>query len=436
MRSYLIILFVFYACSQNASDNAVRSMNAPGAVASTVCSSNSSKDKKNTKNCTTSANAVASADKDEQNASENTEEENFNPDHAVPSYRSEEVGRQFNQTKIEKDKPDPLNAGKVFMISRVPYYKIIWMNLTQKNWADSAHNWAVNNISQPLSKGGFAGAGDIAQQPDRISIFQPIPELKIEAIAQGGFRVVGYAANNKLALPSFSTAVLAATPDQKSDIWAQPSDYQMIYNQGKPAYQELSEKCLTQEAQMEIFVNTQLYDICSGYLPEIFGNYLNTVNSNSYSIDGSGAPVRWKDWFKAINVAIWRPIPPSGYSCLGYLASNDGLDKPKIEMADPQSGPSSRSEQAALYCIKSSYVVEGILGEEIGKTIDGKVAFYKIKAKDPTVGYDDANFFYAKAYPELAEQKDEKLWVLKKNILRVLEDSIDNSSNSVAPVKK
>ena len=345
--------------------------------------------------------------------------DSFDPDTAVPNYRNEQLPGRFNEDSIEVEQVDPSLQGKVFQVSRVPYYRILWMNLSQSTWTDTVHHWINNNLATPLSNAGATAPlpYDAHQDPDQISIFQPMPRLRTDALEQGGYRVVGYTAHASLTMPSFPTAVLAAVPGQPADIWTQAADYELVFSLGVPGYPQLYEQCLTQEAQIAMAVNTQLQDICSGYLPEIFGNFSN-INQSSYSIDGSGAPTRWKNWFDVITIGIWKPVPPPGYKCLGYAASNGELDKPKVELANPQYGPTYQSEQAGLYCIKEDYVTEGRIGRLIRRTKDGRVALYRIRAKDPKIGYDKANFFYAKAFPPLKLQKDEKVWVLKKAILK------------------
>lgn len=418
LLSISLVFSAITACSPSSSDTAAKSK---GPVSSSNCTKTSGS-KKNS-DCNATAKSETKNTSSESSEEDEEDFDSFDPENAVPNYRNEQVYNNFNRDIPQGEERDPADAGKIFQISRVPYYRIMWMNLSKETWADTVHHWVNNNIANPLTEAGATAPlpGDAYKQPDQISVFQPMPRLRQDAIENGGYHVVGYTVHAKLSMPSYPTAVLATMPGEKPDVWAEPDDYELVYSQGVPGYPEMYEECLSPEAQKKIGIDTTLQEKCAGYLPEIFGNFSN-INQSSYSIDGSGMPTRWKNWFDVITIGIWRPIPRKGYGCLGYVASNGELDKPKVEMADPRYGVSYQTEQAGTYCIREEYLVEGMLGSLIAKTKDGKVAFYEIRAKDPKVGYDKSNFFYAKAIPELPSQKDEKLWVLKKEILKELED--------------
>jgi hypothetical protein len=343
----------------------------------------------------------------------------FNPESALPNYRKEDLPKGFNRNP-QTDPKDPKDEGKKLQMLRVPFYRILWMNLTQKTWGDTVNKWGGKLVGDPLSQVGIGATPrpDFVE-PGSIAIFQPMPPLRDEAI-ETGYRVLGHTVQASLGLPTYPTALFALMPGEKDPLMAEPDDFELLYSEGALGYNELYAKCLSPKNQMKVYVITELQTYCADYLPEIYGNISNT-HVSGYQVDPNSGPVRWKNWFDVLTVAIWRPLPREGYGCLGFFATNGEGGKPKSEMVDPEYGPSgAQSEMGQAYCLKEDLLSPGELGEAIGQTRNGKITFHKIRAKNPEEGYDETHFFYAK---KTADQDiKDKLWVVKKSILKIHPD--------------
>ena len=143
----------------------------------------------------------------------------------------------------------------------------------------------------------------------------------------------------------------------------------------------------------------------------------------------------YQQMFDVLAVFFWKPVPYSGYQCLGHISSNGQGNMPVTELDVNQEysglgtslNPSAELE--AMYCVQQKYVVEGRIGDLLMQSADKTVAIFEVRAKDST-GFDNGHLFYAQPCPSgvLADcPVTEKVYVL--NSANVLDIGVEGSSS-------
>jgi hypothetical protein len=387
-------------------------------------------------------------------------------DNMVPDYDQANLSAGFNKADPRaQSKADPNNAGKVFKIQRIGYYRTIFADMREEFWQGTIADTAGVFGAQSFLK--YKGDPSAMRA---ISIYQPMLEMVTDDDYENNvkYNVIGNAVEKGVDSPSFPTAVLAIT-DLKAyaDAIIAPDDYKMIYAHQGPDLSKMLEYCdqvsMTAQLNPEKPMPRSDQTFCDNFVngvTDLGGTTYAGASGGTYTIDKYANPTAAKldSFMTRRSVYVWRPIPPTGYRCLGDIATNTS-EKPSslIEIRGTSLNGSSvnRAYQGAsdltkilgggedaqkaaqnytntydspVVCIKETYLTAGKL-REFARDEDRKVVFYTITPQDAS-GYGEANVFYTiaesketgKTVDIVTQEKATTVWVLKKQILRLLKD--------------
>ncbi len=368
----------------------------------------------------------------------------------VPNFQSTDLGSSFNQASGKKLTLKPTeDKNKVFIVQRVRAFRSVWLNLTM-DLTTTSNFWKFMK--------GFDLSGD-AVQTDSISIHAPLASAGgsdnlSESTDRGDvFHVIGHAVSNSMNSPTNPTAILSlylngpqdADAQNFAEAMAAPKTYKKIFSRLGPLSDDLYSYCLNNEEINGIRSHSVVPDPAKAAKCEqvtaggqkIFNMTDAQMGGNTYTGIGS-----MSEFYQKQTLVVWEPVPQDGYVCLGALVSNT----PDVPMTASDAGGRYAQEQKTLvtdqngdlvesynrdypvYCVQQKYATEGTLVPWVSSTNGADtndpnktVYFYKIQAKDAT-GYGDANLFWASTDGTLASKTTTKVYVLKKEFIRLLPD--------------
>ncbi|MCB9229347.1 MAG: hypothetical protein H6618_07025 [Deltaproteobacteria bacterium] len=379
-----------------------------------------------------------------------------NQNDGIPTYDQANLDPYFNRQKPKtREVPDDYKEAPL-LVKKSKYYRGIWLDLRKQVWkgfdeftgkiSGAAKSVLIDdNMSDYLLS--------VFRSPDKpkvkkISIWQPLQAPSLLSFAPDiplNFYLAGHIAWPKLSHPEASTVVLSPNPfsDNADDsIIAPPEDYELIYRSAGEFTQDTLDMCEKIEINMfsgaDVFPPIEDLTYCETILPGTLMGYRQegagrAGNYNPYTGTYNNA---FDELFKKQSVAIWNPIPRKGYHCLGQVSTNGKMEKPYTERDFAQSQVDiGVGDRYAMYCVREEHTTEGILSFPPMMT-DGEVTIFRVIAKNPDEGFDGANFFYAyKGLPDVKSLSEIKVWTLRKQSIRLLEDDSQNLKESPDPSK-
>lgn len=368
-----------------------------------------------------------------------------------------DLGDLFNKDNPNRLKVKPAaDKDKMFLVQRISAYRPVWLNLT-KSLDDTFHFWkfltGVSNVVNQLPGSTFFQ--ESFQRPaepptSTLSIHQPLAsqagsdDLATSIERGDSFKTLGHTLSKSLCYPSTPTAVASLyvpTQDQ-TDAIRPPKSYKLVYAQLGELSEQNYEACKrVQESSTHKPPEQPQPEDLAACTASREGSYA-IRNATDAAYGGTGVG-NLDLLYSKQSLVIWEPIPETGYHCLGQIITNT-TDQPS-STADAggsyaqgqtvmSTGADGKIQQTSsldypVYCVKESYLVEGVL---VSIATNGQVDFFNIKGKDAN-GYSDSNLFWSvPSSMSNADRSKIKVWTLNNKFVRFLPD-LKGTPNGQSP---
>ncbi len=358
-----------------------------------------------------------------------------------------DLGNLFNKNNPNRLKLKPAaDKDKIFLVQRIDAYRPVWLNLT-KSLDDSLHFWkfltgVTNVVNQLPGSTFFRESFERPAEPptSSLSIHQALAaqaasdDLATSVERGDSFKTLGHTLSKSLCYPSTPTAVasLYVPTQEETDALSPPKSYKKVYSQLGELSQQNYEACkrIEESSTKKPPEMPQPEDVAACTAAREGSTAIRNATDAAYGGTGVG---NLDLLYSKQSLVIWEPIPQTGYRCLGQIITNT-TDQPSSTAdaggiyAQNQTvftrGPDGKLQQGSsldypIYCVKESYLVEGVL---VSIATNGEVDFFNIKGKDAN-GYSDSNLFWA--IPSSTSNEDRlkiKVWTLNNKFIRLLPD--------------
>ncbi len=310
---------------------------------------------------------------------------------AVPTFSEANI-KNINVPIIKSLKS---TTTKIFWVTTTSFYRAIWLDVQSGGFMRLPPGDARGADLRDVIKG--------ITEPSQASAHQPIPPPVRVGETMITFSILGHAFTPAIEAPTFGTAVLSSSGVDQQGPVAPPDNYKLVYEHVGVDLNEILKECASPEGAE----SARMQNKC--------GKYQQYTRSGSLKI---------QDLFNKKNVAIWKPVPPEGYKCLGYLATNGQNQKPYTNF-DSSGEYVEQGMDYAMYCVQDKYVVEGKLSKPVLTLpyLSKGISFFATIVPKDDKGY-GANLFHVVN----VEDKDnlasvfekEKVYVLNKDFIEIL----------------
>lgn len=275
--------------------------------------------------------------------------------------------------------PIKIEEGKIFWAQQVSVYRSIWFDAL-----------AEVTIHQPLLM-PIVMAGNILQ-----------------------FKYIGFTYHLDYDQPEFSTTILALN-GRDPQAFAVPTGFELVF-----------------ERQQGLDFN-EIYQKCYGVEGELVPEWINKCRFLVKSTTEDGR-MKAEEFLRRRNIAVWRPIPPEGYKCLGYLVTNSGTGSPNEPILNiDQTGIYSYRhgiEYAPTFCVSEQYLAPGKPGRKHRLPYhydDGSYGvFFLVEPESADTGFSSNLFMVVRVNNPAQEQARldaVETWVLKASVVQEISQS-------------